>query len=125
MRSLVGRWSWAAKAGLLSLRVVPQQQCNGHCPCGLCPSTAVETAIAQCTSRWAIAEGTPPRHFHCSGGGPRSLRSFPGDRYPRSSFTLSSLSPSLISHVASVDVKQKYSYTESFFPTATCSNSCH
>ena len=24
--------SWAAKVGLFSLRVVPQQQCNGHCP---------------------------------------------------------------------------------------------
>ena len=24
---------------------------------GLCPSTAVETAIAQCTSRWAMARG--------------------------------------------------------------------
>ena len=30
---IVGRWSWVAKVGLLSLRVVPQQQCNGHCPC--------------------------------------------------------------------------------------------
>ena len=46
----------AAKGGLLSLRVVPQQQCNGHCPCD-CQSTAVETAIAQCTSRWAMARG--------------------------------------------------------------------
>ena len=32
MSKEVGR-SWAAKVGLLSLRVVPQQQCNGHCPC--------------------------------------------------------------------------------------------
>ena len=32
-RSSVGRWSWAAKVKLLSLRVVPQQLCNGHCPC--------------------------------------------------------------------------------------------
>ena len=32
-RSRVGRWSWAAKVELLSLRVVPQQRCNGHCPC--------------------------------------------------------------------------------------------
>ena len=32
-RSWVGRWSWATKVGLLSLRVVPHQQCNGHCPC--------------------------------------------------------------------------------------------
>ena len=44
------------KAGLLSLRVVPQQQCNGHCPCDY-PSTAVETANEQCTSRWAMARG--------------------------------------------------------------------
>ena len=34
-----------------SLQVVPQQQCNGHCPCD-CPSTAVETAIAQGTSNY-------------------------------------------------------------------------
>ena len=32
-RSRGGRWSWAAKVKLLSLRVVPQQLCNGHCPC--------------------------------------------------------------------------------------------
>ena len=32
-RLWAGRWSWAVKVGLLSLRVVPQQQCNGHCPC--------------------------------------------------------------------------------------------
>ena len=32
-RSRGGRWSWAAKVGLLSLRVVPQQQCNGHSLC--------------------------------------------------------------------------------------------
>ena len=50
------RWRWAAKVGLLSLRVVCQQQCNGHCLCD-CPSTAAETAIAQCTSRWAMARG--------------------------------------------------------------------
>ena len=39
-----------------SLQVAPQQQCNGHCPCD-CPSTAVESAIAQGTSRWAMARG--------------------------------------------------------------------
>ena len=26
----IGRWNWAAKVGLLSLRVVRQQQCNGQ-----------------------------------------------------------------------------------------------
>ena len=40
----------------------------------LCLSTAVETAIAQCTSRWTMARG---HHLntsvHCSGGGPRSF----------------------------------------------------
>ena len=55
-RSWVGRWSWAAKVGLLWIRVVPQQQCNGHCPCD-CPSTAVKTAVARCTSCWAMARG--------------------------------------------------------------------
>ena len=30
---IVGRWNWAATVGLLSLRVIPQQQCNAHCPC--------------------------------------------------------------------------------------------
>ena len=55
-RSWVGRWNWSAKVGLLWLRVVPQQQCNGHCPCD-CPSTAVKTAITRCTSRWAMARG--------------------------------------------------------------------
>ena len=36
-RSRAGRWSWAVKVGLLSLRVVLQQQCNGHCLCD-CPA---------------------------------------------------------------------------------------
>ena len=54
-RSWAGRWRWSAKVGLLSLRVFPQQQCNGHCPCD--SARAVETAIAQCTSRWAMARG--------------------------------------------------------------------
>ena len=56
-RSWVGRWSWAEQVGPLLLRVVQvvrQQQRNGHCLCD-CPSTAVETAIAQCTNRWAMA----------------------------------------------------------------------
>ena len=58
-RSRVGRWSGAEKVGLLSLQVVPQQQCkcNGHCLCDSAKSTAAETAIAQCTSHWAMARG--------------------------------------------------------------------
>ena len=38
------------KVGLLSLRVVPQQQCKGQC-------TAVETAIAKYTSCCAMVRG--------------------------------------------------------------------
>ena len=74
--------------------------------------TAVETATAQCTSRCAMARG---HRFNtstdCSGGGPRSLRSFSGGIRGRA-FTLSSPptptppSPSLISNLASVDVKR-------------------
>ena len=44
------------RADLRVVQVVHQQQCNGHCLCD-CPSTAVETATAQCTSRWAMARG--------------------------------------------------------------------
>ena len=53
------RWSWAEQVGRLLLRVVQvvrQQRCNGHCLVTL-SSTAVERAIAQCTSRWAMARG--------------------------------------------------------------------
>jgi len=90
-RSWVGRWSWAEQVGPLLLRVVQvvrQQQCNGLCLCD-CPNTEVETAIAQCTSRWAMARG----HFHCSGG-PRYLRSF-SDGFRGRAFTLSSPSHSV------------------------------
>ena len=53
-------------------------------------------------------EGTPPQHFHCSGGGPRSLRSFSGGFRGRANHPgpFPTLSPSLIGHPASVDVKQ-------------------
>ena len=62
-RSGVGRWSWAEQVGPLLLRVVQvvlQQQCNRHCLCDSAHHVefkAVETAIAQCTSRWAMARG--------------------------------------------------------------------
>ena len=79
------------KLDFLSLRFVPQQQCNGHCPCD-CPSTAVETAIAQCTSRWAMARGHRLNTSIVLAGGPRSLRSFSGGIRGRA-FTLSSSPP--------------------------------
>ena len=59
-RSWVGRWSWAEQVGRLLLRVVQvvrQQRCNGHCLSDSVSSTAVGTAVAQCTSRWAMARG--------------------------------------------------------------------
>ena len=49
----LGCESWTSFASGFSSTVVPR---NGHCPCD-CPSTAVETAIAQCTSRCAKARG--------------------------------------------------------------------
>ena len=55
----------------------------------LCPNTAVETAIAQCTSRYAMARGHRRNTSDCSGGGPRSLRSISGGIRGRA-FTLSS-----------------------------------
>ena len=51
---------------------------------------AVATAsIAAVHKSLGNGEGTPPLHFHCSGGGPRSLRSFSGGFRGRA-FTLSS-----------------------------------
>ena len=88
--------SWAEQVGRLLLRVVQvvrQQQCNGHCLCD-CPSTAFETTIAQCTSRWVMARGHRLNTFHRSGGGLRSLRSFSGGFRGRA-FTLSSPSHSV------------------------------
>ena len=87
------------------------------------PSTAVETAIARCTSRCAMARGHRLKHLHCSGGGP-PLRSFLSGIRGRA-FTLSSSaapplrtpSPSLISHLASVDVKQIGQSVGRFYPS--------
>ena len=92
------------------LRVVQvghQQQCNGHCPCD-CPSTAVETAIAQCTSRWAMARGHRLNNsivlaaVHGLSGLFRAVSAVE----PSLCCPLPTLSPSLIGHLTSVDVKQ-------------------
>ena len=101
-KSRAGRWSWswAAKVGLLSLQVVPQQQCNGHCPCDSAQARQLKEQL-----RSALVAGQWRSLFWR-----RSTVSavFFG-WYPRSSlhsFVPSPLSPSLISHLASVDVKQ-------------------
>ena len=89
------------------VQVVRQQQCNGHCLCD-CPSTAVETASAQCISRWAMARGHRLNTsivlaaVHGLSGLFRAVSAVE----PSLSRPLPLLSPSLISNLASVDVKQ-------------------
>ena len=96
------------KAGLLSLRVVPQQQCNGHCPCDSTQARQLKQQLrsALVAGQWRgdIAL-TLPLFWRRSTVSPVFF-----GRYPRSS--LHSFVPplppstSLISHLASVDVKQ-------------------
>ena len=74
----------------------------------LCPNTAVETAIAQCTSRWAMARGHRLNNsivlaaVHGLSGLFRAV----SEVEPSLFLPLPPLSPSLISLLASVDVKQ-------------------
>ena len=71
-------------------------------------STAVETATAQCTSRWAMARGHRLNisivlaAVHGLSGLSRAVSSVEPSLFR----PLPSLSPSLMSHLASVDVKQ-------------------
>ena len=70
-------------------------------------STAVERAIAQCTSRWAMARGhrlNTSIVLAAVHGLSGLFRAFP--RSSQSPCPLPTLSPSLIGHPASVDVKQ-------------------
>ena len=105
------RWSWAAKVGLLSLGVVPQQRCKRHYPCDSA-QTAVETATAQCTSRCAMARGHRLNTsivlaaVHGLSGLFRAVSAVEPSLF-RPLPPPPPLSPSLISHLASVDVKQK------------------
>ena len=107
-RSWVGRWSWAEQVGRLLLRVVQvvhQQRCNGHCLSD-CPAQQLK-AIAQVAGQWRGDTAlTLPLFWRRSpvffGGFPRSSQS---------PCPLPALSPSLIGHPASVDVKQHESQT--------------
>ena len=58
-RSRVGRWSWAEQVGRLLLELSKLFVNSGATDIVLVTlsSTAVETAITQCTSRWAMARG--------------------------------------------------------------------
>ena len=91
------------------VQVVHQQQCNRHCLCdSICRSTAVETATAQCTSRWAMARGHPLNTsvvlaaVHGLSGLFRAVSAVEPSLYR----PLPTLSPSIIGHLDSVDVKQ-------------------
>ena len=109
-RSWVGRWSWAEQVGRLLLQVVQvvrQQQCNGHCLSD-CPAQQLKQQLhsAQVAGQWRGDTAlTLPLFWRRS---TVSLVFF--GRFPRSSLSLSrplpTLSPSLIGHLASVDVKQ-------------------
>ena len=71
-------------------------------------STAVERAIAQCTSRWAMARGHRLNISIVLAAvhGLSGLFGTVSAVEPSLSRPLSTLSPSLIGHLASVDVKQ-------------------
>ena len=78
----------------------------------LCPSTAVETAIAQCTSRWTMARGHRLNNsivlaaVHGLSGLFRAVSAVEPSLFRPLPPPPPPLSPSLISILASVDVKQ-------------------
>ena len=74
----------------------------------LCPSTAVETAIAQCTSRWAMARGhrLNTSIVLAAVHGLSDLFQAVSAVEPSLCHPLPTLSLSLIGHLASVNIKQ-------------------
>ena len=108
-RSWVGRWSWAEQVGRLLLRVVQvvhQQRCNGHCLSD-CPAQQLKEQLrsAQVAGQWRGDTAlTFPLFWRRSTVSPVFFGRFP--RSSQSPCPLPTLSPSLIGHPASVDVKQ-------------------
>ena len=88
----------------------------------LCPNTAVETAVAQCTSRWVMARGHRLNTsivlaaVHDLSGLFRAVSAV----QPSLFRPLTPLSPSLISHLASVDAKQNVPLRTTAY-TSSCS----
>ena len=115
-RSWVGRWSWAEQVGRLLLRVVQvvrQQRCSGQCLSD-CPAQRLKQQLrsVQVTGQWrGDTTLTLPLFWRRSTVSPVFF-----GRFPRSSLSLSrplpTLSPSLIGHLASVDVKQHETSSE-------------
>ena len=109
-RSWVGRWSWAAKVGLLSLRLVPQQQCNRHCPCDSAQARQLRSALAAGQWRGDTAltlTSIVLAAVHCLSGLFQAVSAIePSLFVPPPPPPPPPPAPSLISHLASVDVKQ-------------------
>ena len=107
-RSCVGRWSWAAKVGLLSLRVVRQQQCNGHCLCNSAQAQQLKQQLrsALVAGQWRGDTAlTLPLFWRRSTAVSGLFRAVSAVE-PSLLRPLPPLSPSLINNLASVDVKQ-------------------
>ena len=113
---------WAEQVGRLLLRVVQvvrQQRCNGHCLSD-CPAQQLKEQLrsAQVAGQWrGVTALTLPLFWRRSTVSPVFF-----GRFPRSSLSLSrplpTLSPSLIGHLASVDVKQHESGSVPFPPVS-------
>ena len=101
----LGCESWTSFASSCSSTAVQRTLSFTLCDC---PSMAVETAIAQCTSRWAMARGhrLNTSIVLAAVHGLSGLFQAVSTVEPSLCRPLPPLSPSLISHLASVDVKQ-------------------
>ena len=95
------------KVGLLSLRVVPQQQCNGHCPCDSTQARQLKQQLrsALVSGQWRGDTALSlPLFWRRSTVSPVFF-----GRYPRSSLHTLALCP-----------KERYQYTTSVDIKITC-----